>query len=71
MLSQELQILRDLNRGKRITPLDALRDYNCWALSSRIADLNKRLIQQKKRKISVRMVTHNGKRFAEYWRKAA
>lgn len=67
MLSQELQILRDLNKGKRITPMSALRDYGCWALSSRIADLNKRLESQDRERISVKMITRNGKTFAQYW----
>ena len=67
MLSQELKILRDLNRGKRITPMSALRDYGCWALSSRVSDLNKRLESQSRNRISVKMITRKEKTYAEYF----
>lgn len=62
MLSQELQILRDLNRGKRITPLDALKNYGCFRLGARIWD-----IEQRGYTVSRKIVSRNGKRFAEYW----
>jgi hypothetical protein len=41
MDSQNLQIRRYLETGKSLTPLDALYQFGCWALSSRISDLHK------------------------------
>ncbi len=38
-MTQAQQILRDLKRGKRITPLDALFHYGCMRLAARIYDL--------------------------------
>lgn len=38
-LSQKAQILADLQKGKAITPMDALNDYGCFRLGARIADL--------------------------------
>lgn len=37
--SQKAQILADLQKGKAITPIDALNDYGCFRLGARIADL--------------------------------
>lgn len=38
-MTQTDMILTDLRRGKRITPIDALRDYGCFRLGARIWDL--------------------------------
>ena len=38
-MTQAQKILRDLKRGKRITPLDALKNYGCMRLAARIYDL--------------------------------
>ena len=38
-MNQAQKILRDLKRGKRITPLDALKNYGCMRLAARIYDL--------------------------------
>lgn len=40
--SQASLILRDLRRGRRITPIDALKLYACFRLGARIFDLKKR-----------------------------
>lgn len=37
--SQVKAIKRDLKAGRKITPLQALKDYGCMRLASRIADL--------------------------------
>jgi len=56
------QILRDLRRGKAITPLDALKNYGCFRLGARIYDLKQQGI-----KIKSSLETRRGKRFAVYW----
>lgn len=38
-MSQKSQIRRALKAGKKITPLSALRDFQCMRLAARIADL--------------------------------
>jgi len=57
-MSQEKQILKYLQPpGRTIDPIKALRLFNCWALSSRVSDINKprriiksELIYDKKKK---------------------
>lgn len=39
MDSQAQKILEYLQEGKSITPIDALRMFNCFRLSARISDL--------------------------------
>jgi len=39
--SQNNQILRALRQGRKITPLDALYDFGCMRLSSRIYDIKR------------------------------
>lgn len=61
-LSQRQAILAHLERGKAITPLDALHKFGCLRLSGRILEL---------RKQGWKVVTHmveldNGKRVASY-----
>jgi hypothetical protein len=41
MKTQNERILNHLQKGRKITPLQALDKFDCWALSSRISDLNK------------------------------
>lgn len=60
--SQNMQILRALKQGARITAMDALRLCGCFRLSARIADL-----RDAGHKVKSRMVSRNGKRFAEYY----
>jgi len=61
MQSQEFQILRELKRGKKLTPLDALHCFGCFRLGARIYDL-----KEKGYDIITETVTENGKRFARY-----
>lgn len=62
-VSQEARILQYLQAGGSLTPMDALRLFNCWALSSRISDLNKKGFN-----IQARMETgENGKTYARYF----
>lgn len=41
MESQTLRITRFLLKGGRLTPMQALRKFDCWALSSRISEIRK------------------------------
>ena len=60
--SQENRILDHLESGQRLDPMLALRLFGCWALSSRIADLNRQGHNIKKI-----MVKANGKTYADYY----
>ena len=61
-MSQEQQILSALKKGRRITPLDALSEFNCFRLGGRIYDL-----KQQGWNIKTDMVqSSSGKRFARY-----
>lgn len=59
--SQTKQILRYLQKGKSLTPIDALNKFSCFRLGSRIYDIKKlgHTIERK-------MVEKNGKHFASY-----
>lgn len=63
-MSQNDEILAYLKAGNSLTPLDALNLFNCWALSSRVADLNK-----PEKIIGSQMVKDEktGKRYAKYF----
>ena len=38
-MSQNKQIADYLNKGKKLTPIDALNTFGCFRLAARIADL--------------------------------
>lgn len=62
-MTQAEMILADLLKGKRITPIDALRDYGCFRLGARVFDL-------KQEGYDIRTgiyVTEGGAHVAEYW----
>jgi len=61
-VSQETGILQYLQAGGSLTPMDALRLFNCWALSSRTADLRKKGYNI----ISKLETGENGKTYARY-----
>jgi len=62
-MSQSDDILKALQHGERLTPLDALTQYNCMRLASRISDL-----KQKGYTIHTRTIkTPSGKSVSEYW----
>lgn len=71
-MTQTDAILRDLRKGKRVTPLSALKDHGCFRLSGRIYDLKKAGYAIGKEMVNDQL---NGKRYARYWlakgRKAA
>ncbi|HBL74270.1 MAG: hypothetical protein A2W90_18120 [Bacteroidetes bacterium GWF2_42_66] len=59
--SQNQQIRAHLEAGKSITPLEALRKFNCLRLGARIYNLKGIGLP-----ISSKIVSRNGKHFAEY-----
>jgi hypothetical protein len=59
-MDQNTLILEMLKRGP-VTPMDALREAGCMRLASRINEL-----RGEGHRITSRMVTNNGKRYAEY-----
>jgi hypothetical protein len=59
--SQSQKILHWLRKGRKLTAIQALRMFGCFRLSARIKDL-----RNADWMISARMVTKNGKRYAEY-----
>ena len=62
-MSQSDDILKALQRGERLTPLDALTQYNCMRLASRISDL-----KREGHTIYARTIkTASGKSVSEYW----
>ena len=61
--SQNKQIQSHLNRGWKLTPLQALQKYGCMRLAARIAEL-----RDEGMNIITRKVTRNGKTYAEYQR---
>lgn len=61
MKSQNAQILGHLKRGKSLTPLQALREFNCLRLGARIYDL-----KESGHNIESTMIEINGKHVAQY-----
>lgn len=60
--SQLKAIEKDLKRGRKLSPLQALRDYSCMRLSARIWELKKR----KHLNIVTKMQQSGDMRWAEY-----
>lgn len=60
-MSQKQRILKDLKRGKSITPIDALNEYGCFRLAARCAEL-----RDQGHDIVADIVSRNGKRYASY-----
>lgn len=62
-MSQNDQILAALKRGRAITPLEALHEWGCFRLASRVLDL-----RQQGHAIAVeRLKLPTGKRVARYY----
>lgn len=59
--TQAQQILNWLKQGRGITPMEALRRFNCFRLSGRVYDLRKQ-----GHKIKTQRVTVGKKQFARY-----
>jgi len=60
-MSQNDRVINYLKQGKKLTPLKALKKFQCFRLSARIFDLN-----QMGYNIECTNVSKNGKHFAEY-----
>ncbi len=63
-MSQRMEILADLKRGKSITALDALRDYGCFRLAARIQE-----IRESGHDVEMEFEPHNGGKHARYFLK--
>lgn len=62
MQTQNEQILKALQNGRELTPLDALSEFGCFRLAARIADLRDRGFNILTEKVK----SENGKQFAKY-----
>ena len=60
-MNQETQILNYMKKGNSITPLEALKKFNCFRLGARIYDL-----KSKGYGIRSKTIKRNGKRFSSY-----
>ena len=63
-MSQRAAIKRDLELGKRISPLSALNDYGCLRLCARIYELKRAGVPIVKTMVSDHF---SGKHYAMYW----
>lgn len=60
--SQLKAIEKDLKRGRKLSPLQALRDYGCMRLSARIYELK----HKRHLKIETKIIDEKAYRFAQY-----
>jgi hypothetical protein len=61
LTNQKYQILNHLQSGKKITPLEALDQFGCMRLASRISEL-----RDEGHPIETKMMSNKDKRWAEY-----
>ena len=61
-MSQNKQIADYLNKGKKLTPIDALNKFGCFRLAARIADLRNEGMNIKTNTIKL----ENNKLIAQY-----
>ena len=62
-MSQTTQIANYLNKGRKLTPIDALNKFGCFRLAARIADLRNQGLNIKTTIIKLK----NNKKIAQYW----
>ena len=60
-MTQNQQIKGYLEKGKSITPLQALNKFGCFRLAARISDLRNKGLN-----IATKIVTKEGKSYASY-----
>ena len=60
-MTQNQQIKSYLEKGKSITPIQALEKFGCFRLAARISDLRNDGLN-----IATKIVTKDGKTFASY-----
>lgn len=63
-LTQIERIATHLLKGNTLTPIQALRKFDCFRLAAVIYKLKKQLADNLT--IQTEMIEHNGKRFAQY-----
>jgi hypothetical protein len=61
-MTQTQQILKHLEKGNKLTALEALQLFGCFRLAARVQEL-----REVGRDIKSQLVKINGKRIAEYW----
>jgi len=64
MESQTKRILNYLLSGKSLTPMQALKKFGCWALSSRISNI--KAMERYNIKSELVSIKGNSKRVAKY-----
>ena len=64
-MSQNKQIADYLNKGKKLTTIDALNKFGCFRLAARIADLRNKGMNIVTNTIKL----ENKKQIAQYWLK--
>lgn len=62
--SQNLQILRALRKGRKLTAMDALREFGCMRLGARVYELRTDYGVAIESKI---ITTPNGEHVSQYW----
>jgi hypothetical protein len=62
-MSQNQQIANYLNKGRKLTPIDALNKFGCFRLAARIADLRNQGLNIETTIIRLK----NNKQVAQYW----
>ena len=67
MESQRNVILKALQLGRRLTPLDALRDFSCFRLGARIYELRQAGHPIQSKMIEVEGRLHGKARVKQYW----
>ena len=61
-MSQTEWLRVQLLLGRKITPMDSLKEAGCFRLAARVQELRREGLA-----VQSRMVQRNTKRFAEYW----
>jgi len=60
--TQTQRILRHLETGRKITPIQAMNKYGCMRLAARISDL-----RNEGWDIRTKLIEKEGKQYAQYW----
>jgi len=59
--TQAERILRDLERGRKLTQVSAFRKFQCWRLAARVSEL-----RSEGWCIKTKLIKRNGKQYAQY-----
>ena len=60
--TQAERILNHLEKGRKITQVEAFNKYGCWRLAARISEL-----RHDGHDIRMKLIKRNGKQYAQYW----